>query len=172
MSSFETQRRLTVVNACANVIDFTGGQEALAARAPFPPHALVQLTELLSSAGPRLPSSLAAAARASQAAPEPCMPGLPLPAHSTGSCRDCLQRDSRAANPRWTVSERQTDTQGCFQGIYKVFSSLSGKEPFSNPVSIAWLCLYVDGNSSKDPYCCFGEAAPCTSMLGRRSFTN
>lgn len=65
MSSFETLRRLTVVNACANVVDFTGGQEALAGQAPFSPHALVHLPELLSSAGPRLPSSLAAAARAS-----------------------------------------------------------------------------------------------------------
>lgn len=41
MSSFETQRRLAVVNACANVVDFTGGWEALTARAPSPPHALV-----------------------------------------------------------------------------------------------------------------------------------
>lgn len=65
MSSFETQRRLTVVNACANVVDFTGGREVLTARAPSPPHALVQPPGLLSRTGPWPPSSLAAAARAS-----------------------------------------------------------------------------------------------------------
>lgn len=67
MSSFETQRRLTAVNACANVVDFTGGREALTAQAPSPPHALVQWPGLLSSPWPwpQLSSSSAATARAS-----------------------------------------------------------------------------------------------------------
>lgn len=68
MSSFETQHRLTVVNACANVVDFTGGQEALTARALSLPHALVQPPGLLSSMGPWPPSSWVATARASRAA--------------------------------------------------------------------------------------------------------
>jgi len=62
MSSFETQRRLTVVNACANVVDFAGGREALTARAPSPPCALVQPPGLPSSVGPWPPGSTSRAA--------------------------------------------------------------------------------------------------------------
>lgn len=36
MSSFETQRRLTVVNACANAAAFTGGWEEPTAQIPSP----------------------------------------------------------------------------------------------------------------------------------------
>lgn len=57
MSSFETWHRLTAVNACANVLDFTGGWEALTARAPSSRRALVQQPGPQSSTGlwPRSP---------------------------------------------------------------------------------------------------------------------
>lgn len=81
MSSFETQRRLTVVNACANVVDFAGGREALTAPVPSLPRALVQPPGLLSSTGPWPPSSSVAAARASRATAALPYPGCPcLPA--------------------------------------------------------------------------------------------
>ena len=99
MSSFETQRRLTVVNGCANVVDFTGGREALTARVPSPPHAPVQPPGLLSSTGPWPPSPLATAARASRAAVLPqrsACPGCPcLPAAEAAAgdsaCRGILE---------------------------------------------------------------------------------
>lgn len=146
MSSFETQRRLTVVNACANVVDFTGGREALTARAPSPPHALGQPPGLQSSTGPWAPSSSAATARASRAAvlPQrsacagcPCLPAAEaaagtLHAEGFGSCTEEGEQQTQGG----PYLERQTGTQGCFPGICEVLSSLSRKEPF--PILFQW----------------------------------
>lgn len=84
MSSFETQHRLTVVNACANVADFAGGREALTAPAPSLPCASVQQPGLLSSTGLWLPSSSVAAARASRAT-------TGLPAQAAHGCQQQRQ---------------------------------------------------------------------------------
>lgn len=62
----------------------------------------------------------------------------------------CTEEEG-ATRPQCKEAERQTATQEHFLGICKVLSSLSRKQTFSIPISVAWLRLYVDGRSSRGP---------------------
>ena len=94
MSSFETQRRLTVVNGCANVVDFTGGREALSPSAfPSPcPCAAAWAAEQHGAVAAQPLGYRSQGQPSCRAAPEVCLPALPVPASSRGSCRDSACR--------------------------------------------------------------------------------
>lgn len=126
MSSFETWRRLTAVNACANVLDFTGGWEALTARAPAPRCALVQQPGPQSSTGPR-PRS-------------PWWPSCPCPTtelghHPQPGLGAALRKRGQQAQGGWHPRDKLAP-RDVFKAFGKCSRGCRGKSAF--PIPFQW----------------------------------
>lgn len=150
-----------MVNACANAADFTGDWEEPTARIPSPLLALVQPSGLLSSTGPW--------------PPWPCCPGWPATEAAAGTLR---------AGGFWSCAEEgEQETQGepylrdklALRVVFKAFVKCSqvcrGKS--LSPIAFQWSgpVFMLMAVAAGIPELLWGDCS-CTSVLGRRSFTN